>query len=338
MVWDVHATAAARSSGGTSGGTGPEFEVRRIMHRRIMHRRHFLAAGAAVALSGSMPGSARAQGAGLITAKVNGALRDLPVIGLGTARRYADPEKEGGLAPLKATIARFVELGGQVIDTAPSYGRAEEVIGQLVQELGVRDKLFLATKVGVDNREQGIQQIEQSFKKLRTDKIDMIGVHNLRDIDNQLAILRDLKAAGRIRVVGATTSFDRQYADFEAMMRKQALDAIQVDYALDNRETAKRILPLAQERGVAVMINLPFGRGRLFEATKGKALPDWAAEIGAKTWAQVFLKYIVSHPAKPIAVPGMAQAQYVDDNMNAARAPLADVALRTKMEQYIDAL
>lgn len=303
-----------------------------------MDRRQFVFSGTTLAVSSALPQSAGAQVASLITAKVPGAARDLPVIGLGTARRYADPEKEGGLAPLKATIARFVERGGQVIDTAPSYGRAEEVVGQLVHELGVRDKLFLATKVGVDNREQGKAQIEQSFAKLRTDKIDMIGVHNLRDIDNQLAILRDLKASGRIRVVGATTSFDRQYADFEAMMRRQALDAIQVDYALDNRETAKRILPLAQERGVAVMINLPFGRGRLFEATKGKPLPDWAGEIGARTWAQVFLKYIVSHPAKPIAVPGMAQAQYVDDNMGAATAPLPDAALRTRMEQFIDGL
>lgn len=305
-----------------------------------MQRRTFLMAGAGVAAGSLLPRSAATQtpaSQGLITARMPGA-GALPVIGLGTARRYADPDKEGGLAPLKATLARFVELGGQVIDTAPSYGRAEEVIGQLVEELGARDRLFLATKVGVDNRQQGLSQTEQSFAKLRTKMIDMIAVHNLRDIDNQLAILRDLKAAGRIRAVGATTSFDAQHSSFEAMMRQQSLDAIQVDYALDNRETAKRILPLAQERGVAVMINLPFGRGRLFEATKGKPLPDWAAEVGAKTWAQVFLKYIVSHPSRPIAVPGMAQVHYVDDNMAAARFPLPDAALRLRMEQYIDAL
>jgi len=304
-----------------------------------MKRRTFLSAGAALAVAAVLPRSPRAQpaaGNALVSAKIGD--RALPVIGLGTARRYADPAGEAELAALKATIARFLELGGQVIDTAPSYGRAEEVIGQLVQELGVRDRLFLATKVGVNSREEGLAEIDQSFARLRTKRIDLIAVHNLRDIDNQLAILRDLKAAGRIGAVGATTSSDRQYPAFEAMMRRQALDVIQVDYAMDNRGAAERILPLAQERGFAVMINLPFGRGRLFEATKDRPLPDWAREINATSWAQVFLKYIVSHPSRPIAVPGMAQARYVDDNLAAARPPLPDAALRRRMEQYVDAL
>jgi aryl-alcohol dehydrogenase-like predicted oxidoreductase len=307
-----------------------------------MERRSLLRAGAALVLTAAgLPSLLRAQpgaNAALITARIPGAGRELPVIGIGTARRYADPKGDAELAALRATISRFVELEGQVIDTAPSYGRAEEVLGQLVQELGVRDRLFLATKVGVSSRQEGVAQIEQSFVKLRTNRIDMIAVHNLRDVDNQLAILRDLKAAGRIRVVGATTSFDSQYGAFEAMMRRQALDVIQVDYAMDNRKVAERILPLAQERGFAVMINLPFGRGRLFEATKGRPLPDWASEIGARSWAQVFLKYIVSHPSRPIAVPGMAHARYVDDNLSAAHQPLPDAALRRRMEQFIDAL
>lgn len=306
-----------------------------------MDRRALLCGGAALAALTrfSFPLAAQpAPGAELITAPIPGAGRELPVIGIGTARRYADPAGEAGLAPLRDTVSRFAALGGQVIDTAPSYGRAEEVIGQLVQELGLRERLFLATKVGADSREEGRAQIEQSFVRLRADRIDMIAVHNLRDVDNQLAILRDLKAAGRIRAVGATTSFERQYAAFEAMMRRQKLDVIQIDYALDNRNAAERILPLAQERGVAVMINLPFGRGRLFEATRNRPLPDWAREIGAGSWAQIFLKYIVSHPARPVAIPGMAQPRYVDDNIAAARPPLPDAALRRRMEQYIDAL
>jgi aryl-alcohol dehydrogenase-like predicted oxidoreductase len=306
-----------------------------------MKRRTFLSSAAAFAVAAALPRSPRAQTAAsnaLATAKIPSMDRELPVIGLGTARRYADPAGEAELAALKATIARFLELGGQVIDTAPSYGRAEEVLGQLVQELGVRDRLFIATKVGVNSREEGVAEIEQSFARLRTKRIDLIAVHNLRDIDNQLAILRDLKAAGRIGAVGATTSTDRQYQAFEAMMRRQALDVIQVDYALDNRNAGERILPLAQERGVAVMINLPFGRGRLFEATKDRPLPVWAQEINATSWAQIFLKYIVSHPSRPIAVPGMAHARYVDDNVAAARPPLPDAAFRRRMEQYIDAL
>jgi aryl-alcohol dehydrogenase-like predicted oxidoreductase len=274
----------------------------------------------------------------LRTVRVAGANVNVPAVGIGTARRYDNPQGAGQMDPLRATIARFVELGGTVIDTAPSYGRAEEVVGQLVAELGVRDKLFLATKVGVDSREAGLAQIEQSFAKLRTDKIDLIAVHNLRDLDNQLAILRDLKAKGRIRALGITTSFDGQYEAFEAAMRKETLDSIQVDYALDNRNAAARILPLAQEKGVTVFINLPFGRDRLFTATRDKPLPDWAKEIGCASWAQVFLKYALSHPAKPIVIPGMAQARYIDDNLGALRGPLPDAALRTRMEQYIDTL
>ncbi|THF64780.1 aldo/keto reductase [Pseudothauera nasutitermitis] len=308
-----------------------------------MHRRTLLGAGGALAVTLAaglpLPLWARERGAStLVTARIPGADQDVPVIGIGTARRYADPQSAADFDALRATIARFVELGGQVIDTAPSYGRAEAVVGQLVEELGVRDRLFLATKVGVSSRAEGLAEIERSFANLRTQRIDLIAVHNLRDVDNQLDILRDLKAAGRIRALGATTSFERQHADFEAMMRRQKLDVIQIDYALDNRKAAERILPLAREQGLAVMINLPFGRGRLFEATKGRPLPDWAAEFGAATWAQFFLKYIVSHPAGPIAIPGTAQVRYAEDNLGAARPPLPDEALRRRMEALVDAL
>jgi len=286
----------------------------------------------------------------LHTRTIPGTDEQAPVIGIGTARRYADPDGEKGLAPLKTAIARFVELGGKMIDTAPSYGRAEAVVGRLIEELGVRDRLFLATKVGANSLEEGRAQVAQSFRNLRTGVIDLIALHNLRD--DQLATLRELKAEGRIRSIGAsfasragfarsigeTPSSAGQYADFEAMIRRQRLDVIQIDYALDNRAAGERILPLAQEQGLAVMINLPFGRGRLLEATKGRPLPDWATEIGATSWPQIFLKYIVSHPVRPIAIPGMAQARYVEDNMAAARGPLPDAAMRRRMEHLIDAL
>ena len=308
----------------------------------MIDRRTLIGALASLPLAGlaacAIQTEAPAAATPLHTRLVPGRGRQVPVIGIGTARRYADPAGEEQLAPLRASIARFAELGGQMIDTAPSYGRAEEVVGRLVADLGVRDKLFLATKVGVDSRDEGVAQIEKSFRHLRTDFIDLIAVHNLRDVTNQLAILRDLKAAGRIGSVGATTSSDSQYEAFEAMMRREPLDVIQVDYALDNRDAGERILPLAQEKGMAVMVNLPFGRGRLFEATQGRPLPDWAAEIDATSWAQVFLKYIVSHPARPIAIPGMAQVRYVEDNMGAARGRLPDAALRRRMEQFIDGL
>jgi aryl-alcohol dehydrogenase-like predicted oxidoreductase len=190
----------------------------------------------------------------------------------------------------------------------------------------------------VNTKEEGVAQIEQAFRNLRTDRIDLIAVHNLRDTANQLATLRDLKAAGRIRYIGCTTSFDRQYEAFEAMMRRETLDSIQIDYALDNRNAAERIIPLAKDRGMAVFINLPFGRGSVFRATQGKPLPDWAAEIDVTTWAQFMLKYIVSHEAVTCAVPGMAQPQYVDDNLKAAQGRMPDAAMRRRMEQFIDGL
>ncbi len=299
-------------------------------------RRHIVAGAAAFgALS---PALARAQAAPLIQRPIPSTGELLPVIGVGTARRYEAAPTEAERAPLRDTLARFKAQGGKVIDTAPSYGQAEAIVGQLVEGLRIRPDLFIATKVGADTKAAGAAQIEQGFKNLRVDRIDLIAVHNLRDIDNQLATLRDLKAQGRIRYLGATTSFDNQYGPFEAMMRREALDFIQVDYALDNRGSAERILPLAQERGMGVMINLPFGRDRLFNATRGKPLPDWAAEIDCTTWAQVFLKYVVSHPAVTVAVPGMAQVRYVDDNLMAARGRLPDAALRRRMEQFIDAL
>lgn len=237
-------------------------------------------------------------------------------------------------------MQRFKALGGKVIDTSPTYGTAETVVGDLVSELKIRDSLFIATKVSLRNlgREAGLEQIEQSFKRLQVAKIDLIAVHNLRDTQTQLGTLRELKQAGRIRYVGITTSFEKQYPEFEQTMKKEQLDFIQVDYALDNRNADERILPLAADRGMAVMINLPFGRGRLFQAVQGKTLPQWASEFDCKTWAQFFLKYIVSHPAVTSAVPGMAKVEYVADNLAAAQGRLPDAAMRRRMESFIDGL
>lgn len=274
----------------------------------------------------------------LLTKKIPSSGEQLPVIGLGTARRYESASSDAELAPLRATLREFSTLGGTVIDTAPTYGDAEAVVGELIEGLGIRDGLFLATKVSTTGREAGVAQIEQSFRNLRTASIDLIAVHNLRDTETHLRTLRELKQKRRIRYVGITTSFDRQYPAFEDTMKREALDFIQVDYALDNRGAGERILPLALERGMAVMVNLPFGRGRLFEATRGKALPSWASEFDCRSWAQFFLKYIVSHDAVTCAVPGMARPEYVRDNLGAAHGRLPDAATRRRMESFIDAL
>ncbi len=279
-----------------------------------------------------------AQAQPLLQKKIPSSGESIPIIGIGTARRYEEVKSDAEKVPLRETIRQFQALGGKVIDSSPSYGTAEAVVGELVDGLKIRDSLFLATKVSLRNvgREEGIKQIEESFKKYRTDKIDLIAVHNLRDTDIQLRTLREMKQAGRIRYVGITTSFDNQYGEFEQTIKKETLDFIQVDYALDNRDAGERIIPLAGDRGMAVMINLPFGRGRLFNAVQGKKLPEWASEFDCQTWAQFFLKYIVSHPAITCAVPGMAQAKYVVDNLGAARGRLPDAATRRKMEQFID--
>ena len=298
-------------------------------------RRRTLLAGLA---AGATLQPAFAQQAPLLKKPIPSTGELIPIIGLGSARRYEEARTEADMAPLRDTFRRFHELGGTVVDTAPSYGNAEGIMGDIMANLGIRRDLFVCTKVGVDNIEQGRAQIADSFRKLRTERIDLIAVHNLRDITNELAYLRELKQAGRIRYVGATTSFDRQYEAFEAMMRRETLDSIQIDYALDNRNAAERIIPLAAERGMAVFINLPFGRGSVFRATEGKTLPAWAAEIDVTTWAQFMLKYLVFHPAVTCAVPGMAQARYVDDNLNAARGRMPDAAMRRRMEQFIDGL
>jgi aryl-alcohol dehydrogenase-like predicted oxidoreductase len=279
-----------------------------------------------------------AQSQPLLQKKIPSSGENIPIIGIGTARRYEDVKNDAEKAPLRETIRQFQALGGKVIDSSPSYGTAEAVVGELAEGLKVRDALFLATKVSLRNvgREEGIKQIEESFKRLRTNKIDLIAVHNLRDTDTQLRTLREMKKAGRIRYVGITTSFDNQYGEFEQVMKKETLDFIQVDYALDNRDAGERIIPLAGDRGMAVMINLPFGRGRLFKAVQGKKLPEWASEFDCQSWPQFFLKYIVSHPAITCAVPGMARPEYVIDNLGAARGRLPDAATRRKMEQFID--
>ena len=256
-----------------------------------LSRRSIIKAG--IGFSASLlarPFDVFAQAQPLLQKKIPSSGESIPIIGIGTARRYEEVKSDAEKVPLRETIRQFQALGGKVIDSSPSYGTAEAVVGELVDGLKIRDSLFLATKVSLRNvgREEGIKQIEESFKKYRTNKIDLIAVHNLRDTDVQLRTLREMKQAGRIRYVGITTSFDNQYNEFEQTMKKETLDFIQVDYALDNRDAGERIIPLAGDRGMAVMINLPFGRGRLFNAVQGKKLPNGRMSSIAKPGRSFF--------------------------------------------------
>lgn len=293
-----------------------------------------LVAGASLTLT---PSWVLGQSSAPISRKIPSSGEAIPIVGIGTARRYDNPDA-ATRTELDEVFRAFVTLGGKVIDTAPAYGTAEAIVGDVMAATGTRAKLFVATKVGSRDKASGIAQIEESFKKLKTDKIDLIAVHNLMDTTAQLATLRGMKAQGRIRYVGITTSSERQYADFEATMKAETLDVVQVDYALDNRDAAQRLLPLAADRGMAVMVNLPFGRGRLFEAVQGKPLPEWTKEFDCATWAQFFLKYIVSHPAVTCVIPGTARTKYVADNVAAAQGRLPDAAMRTRMEQLVASL
>ena len=303
-----------------------------------LSRRELLKAGIGVGASLSLPsGSVLAQEGAVIHRKIPSSGESVPVVGIGTSRRYQGTT-EAERAQLKEVLRRFKELGGKVIDTAPAYGNAETVVGDLVAELGNRDSLFIATKVGAQGRDAGIEQMEQSLKRLRTLKIDLIAVHNLRDTQTQLRTLREWKQAGRIRYVGITTSSDRQYQEFEQTMKAEALDFIQVDYALDNRNADQRVLPLAADRGMAVMINLPFGRGQLFKTVQGQKLPPWASDFDCASWAHFFLKYIVSHPAVTCAIPGTATVEYLIDNLGASRGRLPEPAMRRRMERFIEQL
>jgi aryl-alcohol dehydrogenase-like predicted oxidoreductase len=264
----------------------------------------------------------------------------IPIIGLGTNRYSVTGEEE--FAPRREVLRRMPELGATVVDTAPSYGRSEEVIGQLVSEIGNRDRLWIATKVTAPQNDvaRGTQMLEESMRRLRTDKVELMQIHNLNGIDVMFPVLREWRDAGRIRYIGVTTSSDRQYEQLEQLMRREPLDFVQVDYSIGNRTAAERILPLAADRGMAVLLNVPFGgaRGNVVAQMGDRPLPEWAAEFDAGSWAQFYLKYNLSHPAVTAAIPGTTNVRHLEDNVGAARGRMPDQATRRRIEQFFDSL
>ncbi len=290
-----------------------------------------LAAGIGVAL-GAVP--AFAAELPLITKPIPGTGEKLPVIGLGTnAYSVTTPED---IAARKEVLQHFPELGAKVVDTARGYGESEVVIGQLVKELGNRDKLFIATKTPIrGDIKSGDGEIEEAFARLQVQKIDLLQIHNFHQIDALFPRLKEWKQAGKVRYIGVTTSTDDQYPQIINALKTLPLDFIQVDYSIDNRGAADEILPLAQEKGVAVLINVPLGgrRGNVLSQLAGKPLPGWAAEIEATSWAQVMLKYVVSHPAVTVAIPGTTKLTHLRDNQLAARGHLLTADQRKRLEQ-----
>jgi aryl-alcohol dehydrogenase-like predicted oxidoreductase len=235
--------------------------------------------------------------------------------------------------------------GGTVFDTAPGYGASEEVAGKAVQALGALDRVFWATKLNVAGFGGGSAdpakaraQVETSFARLGREPIDLIQVHNIADMPTQFGILEELKEQGRVRYIGTTSTFKRQYDALEALMRTEPFDFIGIDYAVDNLSAEEKLLPLAQDRGIAVMVYMPFGRTRLWDRVAGHAVPDWAAEFGATSWAQFFLKFAASHPAVTVVTPATSKPEHMVDNMAAARGRLPDEAERQRMVELIEAL
>ncbi len=261
----------------------------------------------------------------------------IPVIGLGT-NRYSVDETAEARAPLKATLKRFHEMGGGLIDTAPMYRRSEAVLGDLLSELGIYDEIFMATKTDREDASATPPQMELSLQRLKSDSVDLMQIHNLKGWKHTIPMLDAWKKDGRIRYTGITTSRSREYEELETILKQHDLDFLQINYSLEQRASAERLLPLARDRGMAVIINRAFGGGRIFDAVGDAPLPDWAAEFGCESWAQFLLKYALSHPATTVVIPGMTKAHYVDDNFHAAMTRMPDAAERKQMEAFYDAL
>ena len=302
----------------------------------------------------ALAGAALTLRPGLVDALENGDLikraipssgEKLPIVGLGSSATFSRVAGGDDVSALREVLRVLFENGGSVFDTAPAYGESEEVAGRLVQELDAAEKVFWATKLNVASRGGGSAdpdaaraQFERSFQRIGKDVVDLIQVHNLADIPTQLSTLKELKAEGRVRYIGTTSTRTSRYPDLAKVMREYPIDFIGVDYAVDNRESAETILPLAQDRGIAVLLYVPFGRTRLWRRVAGRDLPEWAQEFGAYSWAQFFIKFAAAHPAVTCVTPATSKPANMLDNMGAAVGGLPDAAMQRRMIELIESL
>jgi aryl-alcohol dehydrogenase-like predicted oxidoreductase len=304
-------------------------------------------AGAALALGQGLAGCTSPPGGGEATRSAGQLMKAIPssgemvpAVGLGTASSFSQaartPEER---AELLEVIRLFTDLGGSFIDTAPTYGTSEVVLGELIREVGNADDIFMATKLSrVEGRDAGMDQFNQSAERLAPCNLDLNQIHNLGDWQTQLALLREMKAEGRVRYVGITTSRDSQYADLAQILRDEEFDFVQFDYAIDNRNAEEELLPIAADKGIATLINGPFGRTRLFRRVGDQEVPEWAQEFGATSWAQFFLKWLLGHPAVTVPIPATSDPGHLQDNVGAGLGRVPDQAERKRMADFIDAL
>jgi diketogulonate reductase-like aldo/keto reductase len=281
---------------------------------------------------------AKAGSSTMLTRAIPSSGEKLPVIGLGTWQAFDVDLTSDTRRQLGDVLSLFVKLGGRVIDTSPMYGRAEEVIGELTTALGIQDKIFLATKVWTRGKENGIKSMERSIDLMHAKRIDLMQVHNLVDVQTQLATLSEWKAKGRVRYLGITHYEAGAFAEVEKIIRTEKLDFVQINYSLMEREAEEHLLPLAQERGIGVIVNRPFGGGDLFNRTRSKPLPDWTAEFDCHSWAQFFLKWIVANSAVTCAIPATDKPRHLEDNIQAGTGALPDAKMRQKMVEWVSSL
>ncbi len=312
-----------------------------MMTRREWLRRTFGAAGL-LALVPRALWAAEAGKPNLITRTIPATGERLPVVGLGSSATFSQVARSEDVTALRAVLGRMVELGGTVFDTAPAYGASEEVAGRIAQDLGIARRLFWATKLNVARRggtadpAAARRQLETSFRRIGKPVIDLVQVHNMGDVRTQLPILRQYKEKGRVRYIGVTTTFEGQYAELVQTMRSEPIDFIGTNYAIDDRQAEETILPLARDRGIAVLAYAPFGRTRLWGRVAGRKLPDWASEFDATSWAQFFLKYVASHPAVTAITPATSRPANMADNMGGATGRLPDAAMKKRMIELVE--
>jgi aryl-alcohol dehydrogenase-like predicted oxidoreductase len=307
-------------------------------------RREWLLGAAGAVVATDTPFAAPAEGK-LITRAIPRTGERLPIVGLGSSATFQDVADDANVAAVRSVMKQMVDLGGRVFDTAPSYGDAEEVAGRVAQELGIAKELFWATKLNVAGWGGGSadpqaarRQLEASFKRIGKPVIDLVQIHNMGDLRTQLPILREEQERGRIRYIGVTTTFSSQYDALVQLMRRERLDFIGTDYAIDERHAERDILPVAADKGIAVLVYAPFGRTRLWQRVKGHALPEWAREFDAHSWAQFFLKFVGGHPAVTAITPATSRPANMADDMGAAMGRLPDAAMRRRMVQLVEAL
>ena len=293
-------------------------------------------AGVAAAVAAATP--ALAAKTSIIKRTIPSTGEKLPIIGLGTSRVFDVDKSAEERAPLKEVLRTLLGGGGTLVDTAPSYGEAETVVGDLVNEMGIRDKVFLATKVRSEGRQDGLEEIAQSFKLLKTKKFELLQIHNLVDWETQLKTLRQMKDKGQVKYIGITHFKQRAYEELSDIIAKEKFDFVQLGYSLDQLGAETRLLKVAADRGTAVMLNRVFGarRGSQFRKIRGEKLPPWAKDFDCTSWGQFFLKYVLSHPAVTCAIPGTSKAKHMRDNLNAGRGRMPDAAQRKQMLKFWD--